>query len=203
MPTIHSLQPIQQLVVTASGPDRPGIVARLTKRVLECGGNVAESRMARLAGDFTILMLITFDVTTARKAEQLQNSLLQIEGLQVSTRWTSDERERETQPPRKFRRISLHGADNPGLVYNVTEYLFGHGINIENLETHTEEAPFGGTTLFMMEGLIAMPAKLSTSKLIHNLDTLQTTLGVDITISNIPIPAHHKFLTAYPAQGVL
>jgi glycine cleavage system regulatory protein len=26
-----------------------------------------------------------------------------------------------------------------GLVYNVTEYLFGHGINIENLETHTEE----------------------------------------------------------------
>ncbi len=41
---------------------RPGIVARLTKRVLECRGNVAESRMARLAGDFTILMLITFDI---------------------------------------------------------------------------------------------------------------------------------------------
>ncbi|CAM6047455.1 unnamed protein product [Sphagnum compactum] len=90
------LTAIQQLVVTASGPDRPGIVARLTKRVLECGGNVAESRMARLAGDFTILMLITFDVTscskpwtgvcrTARKAEQLQNSLLQIEGLQPAT----------------------------------------------------------------------------------------------------------------------
>jgi hypothetical protein len=26
-----------------------------------------------------------------------------------------------------------------GLVYNVTEYLFSHGINIENLETHTEQ----------------------------------------------------------------
>jgi glycine cleavage system regulatory protein len=140
---------------------------------------------------------------TARKAEQLQNSLLQIEGLQVSTRWTSDERYREIQPLRKFRRISLHGADNPGLVYNVTEYLFGHGINIENLETHTEEAPFGGTTLFMMEGLIAMPVNLSTSKLIHNLDTLQTTLGVDITISNIPIPSHHKFRTASPAQSIV
>jgi len=54
---------IQQLVVTALGPDRPGIVARLMKRVLECGDNMAESRMARLASDFTILMLITFDVT--------------------------------------------------------------------------------------------------------------------------------------------
>ncbi len=28
-----------------------------------------------------------------------------------------------------------------GLVYNVTEYLFSHGINIENLETHTEQVP--------------------------------------------------------------
>jgi glycine cleavage system regulatory protein len=65
------------------------------------------------------------------------------------------------------------------------------------------QAPFGGTTLFMMEGLIAMPVKLSTSELIHNLDTLQTTLGVDITISSIPIPAHHKFHTASTAQSVV
>lgn len=57
------LTAIQQLVVTASGPDRPGIVARLSKRVLDCGGNVEESRMARLAGEFSILMLITFNVT--------------------------------------------------------------------------------------------------------------------------------------------
>lgn len=54
---------VQQLVVTASGPDRPGIVARLSKRVLDCGGNVELSRMARLAGEFSILMLITFNVT--------------------------------------------------------------------------------------------------------------------------------------------
>lgn len=49
--------------MTASGPDRPGIVARLSKRVLDCGGNVEVSRMARLAGEFSILMLITFNVT--------------------------------------------------------------------------------------------------------------------------------------------
>jgi glycine cleavage system regulatory protein len=78
---------------------------------------------------------------TARKAEQLRNSLLEIDGLQVGTRWTSDERVKETQPLRKFRKILLRGADNPGLVYNVTEYLFSHGINIENLETHTEQVP--------------------------------------------------------------
>ncbi|CAK9879934.1 unnamed protein product [Sphagnum jensenii] len=202
-PLIHSLQPIQQLVVTASGPDRPGIVARLSKQVLECGGNVAESRMTRLAGDFTILMLITFDIATARKAEQLRNSLLEIDGLQVGTRWTSDERMKETQPLRKFRKILLRGADNPGLVYNVTEYLFSHGINIENLETHTEQAPSGGATLFMMAGVIAMPVRLSTRKLIHNLDTLQTTLGVDIAISNLPVSTSYKFRLPSPPQAIV
>ncbi|CAM6032760.1 unnamed protein product [Sphagnum compactum] len=202
-PLIHSLQPIQQLVVTASGPDRPGIVARLSKRVLECGGNVAESRMTRLAGDFTILMLITFDIATARKAEQLRNSLLEIDGLQVGTRWTSDERLKETQPLRKFRKILLRGADNPGLVYNVTEYLFSHGINIENLETHTEQAPSGGATLFMMAGVIAMPVRLSTRKLIHNLDTLQTTLGVDIAISNLPVSTSYKFRLPSPPLAIV
>ena len=54
---------LQHVVVTASGPDRPGIVARLSKRVLGCGGNVEVSRMARLASEFSNLMLVTFDVT--------------------------------------------------------------------------------------------------------------------------------------------
>lgn len=45
---------VRQLVVTAVGPDRPGLVSNLTKRVLESGGNVEESRMARLAGKSTL-----------------------------------------------------------------------------------------------------------------------------------------------------
>jgi len=196
--SISAFQPVQQLVVTASGPDRPGIVARLSKRVLDCGGNVELSRMARLAGEFSILMLITFNVTTARKAEQLRNSLLQIEGLQVSTRWTSDDLVKEKHAFQKFRKIMLRGVDNPGLVYNVAEYLSSLGINIESLETYTREESSGGPTLFMMEGVIAMPVSISTSKLIHNLGTLQATLGVEIVISNLPDPAHYDATTISP-----
>jgi hypothetical protein len=36
--------------------------------------------------------------------------------FQVGTRWTSDERVKETQPLRKFRKILLRGADNPGML---------------------------------------------------------------------------------------
>ncbi|CAI5992668.1 unnamed protein product [Closterium sp. NIES-64] len=175
----------RHLVVTASGPDRLGIVSTLAKRILECGGNVEESRMARLAGDFSIIMLIRVDATSPRIAEDLRLKLLEVQGLQVSTRWTVDERSDETAPKRKFRRLVLRGADNPGLVYNVTEYLSSKNINIENLETFTEEAPFGGTMLFLMEGVIAMPIRLPTRQLERQLDALQQSLGVQIELLNL------------------
>lgn len=52
------------------------------------------------------------------------------------------------------------------------------------------QAPSGSGTLFMMEGVIAMPVGLSTATFIHNLDTLQATLGAEISISDLPNPAH-------------
>jgi hypothetical protein len=67
----------------------------------------------------------------------------------------------------------------------------------------TKQAPFGGATLFMMAGVIAMPVRLSTHKLIHNLDTLQTTLGVDIAISNLPVSTNHKFQLPSPPQATV
>lgn len=50
--------------MTAYGPDRPDIVSRLTKKVLELGGNVEDSRMVWLAGNVSIRMLATVDTTS-------------------------------------------------------------------------------------------------------------------------------------------
>ena len=45
--------------------------------------------------------------------------------------------------------ISLSGADNEGLVHKVAERLAEKGINIEEMETGTENAPMSGTILFI------------------------------------------------------
>jgi len=56
-----------------------------------------------------------------------------------------------------------------------------------------------GTTpsgkLFMMEGVVAMPVGLSIAAFIHNLDTLQATLGAEIKISDLPNLVHDKIAT--------
>src|SRR3954453_22707446 len=46
-------------VLTLTGPDRIGIVDEVTGLLLERGGNVETSRMARLGGEFAILMLVS------------------------------------------------------------------------------------------------------------------------------------------------
>ena len=46
-------------------------------------------------------------------------------------------------------------------MYEVTAFLTKHRLNIEQLETSEEDAPFGGSTLFQMEGVATSPAPLA------------------------------------------
>ena len=48
----------QYIVITAVGQDRPGIVNDLSKTILDSGGNVTDSRMTVLGGEFALLMLV-------------------------------------------------------------------------------------------------------------------------------------------------
>ena len=49
----------KNFVLTLTGADRIGIVESLTKVLLDRGGNVETSRMARLGGEFAVLMLVS------------------------------------------------------------------------------------------------------------------------------------------------
>ena len=49
----------RQLVLTASGRDRVGIVEEITALILRFEGNIESSRMVRLGGDFAMLMFVS------------------------------------------------------------------------------------------------------------------------------------------------
>src|SRR5947207_12543102 len=51
-----SLMP--QLIITAVGPDRPGIVGELTAHLHAAGANLVESRMVNLRGEFAMMILL-------------------------------------------------------------------------------------------------------------------------------------------------
>ena len=58
----------KNFVLTLTGPDRIGIVERVTRVLLDRGGNVETSRMARLGGEFAILMLVSMPADAVRPA---------------------------------------------------------------------------------------------------------------------------------------
>ncbi len=49
------------LVLTAVGPDRPGLVSEISSMVLSAGANLEDSRMAILGGEFALLVLVSGD----------------------------------------------------------------------------------------------------------------------------------------------
>ena len=48
--------PKEYLVVTTVGPDRRGMVEKITDVMVNHQANIEESRMARLGGEFAVIM---------------------------------------------------------------------------------------------------------------------------------------------------
>jgi glycine cleavage system transcriptional repressor len=169
-----------QLIVTAVGPDRPGLVADVTRHVYEVGASLADSRMVNLRGHFALLALIEGNpealASLRRKLESDGSGMgLHLE-MYEATAGTS------RAPGSIPYRLKVYSNDQPGIAARVTALLRQHSVNVEELETRIESAPFAGTPLFMLEGLVTLPHGSSARKLRDELATLGEKIGCDIDL---------------------
>jgi glycine cleavage system transcriptional repressor len=170
----------KHIVLTLTGHDRIGIVESVTKLVMDLSGNVEESRMAHLGGEFAMLMLISVNEENSAKL-QTQLAKLTEDGFMVNTCET------QQADPQRFSgwipyEIVVNGADHEGIIHNITHYLAEKGINIETMDTHMVKAPMSGTPLFMMDGIVVVPPNL---KLTWQDDLLDVgdELNLDISVA--------------------
>ncbi len=167
-----------ELVVTAVGPDRPGIASEFTGHVHAAGANLADSRMANLRGQFALLALVegSADVleTLKKKLKEAAPSM----GLSVEFSVAPKTDPRKGVP---FK-LKTYSMDQPGIVHRITSYLREHHINVEELSTRLESAPFMGTPVFTMEVLMLVPSTLSVKSLRRALEELGDTLNCDVDI---------------------
>ena len=148
----------KHLVLTLTGHDRVGIVEQVTKLVFNFNGNVEESRMARLGGEFAMLMLISI---TGDSLQALENSLKELQ----KDNFVITVCETESTETNKYAgwlpyELTVNGADHEGIIHHITHYLAANGINIETMDTHMVKAPMSGTPLFIMDGIIVVPPDL-------------------------------------------
>ena len=171
-----------QLLVCAIGEDRPGIVAQLTEVVARHGGNLEESRMAILGGEFAAIMLVT---VALERVDAFKTELHRLNGdsLNVIVKPT------QRLDPNRFKGhsyydITLNGADHEGIVHKVSALLHERSINIQSMDTDLVNAPETGTPLFRMKAIVAVPKSMGLQTLQEDLRKLGNQENVDITVQS-------------------
>jgi len=168
------------IVLTLTGPDRVGIVEDVSKAMLDLGGNIETSRMARLGGEFAILALVS---VPSERVDELEAALAHLsdEGYKVTTIRTRAAA--QAAPAGTWYRIEVEGADHEGIIQTIAHGLSQRGINIESAETWTTGAPTTGQPLFCMTALVVVPTSLETSEWMAELDEAGREANVDITVA--------------------
>jgi glycine cleavage system transcriptional repressor len=172
---------MQELVITAVGPDRPGLVGKLTAPLYEASANLADSRMVNLRGQFAVILLAEVpDGSLERVRGQLREVADQL-GLTLS--FTDKATRGETTAVGVPLRLRTFAMDQPGLVHRVTDLLQRHGVNVEELTTRSTPRAQTGAPLFSMELRITVPSALPIRTLRAELERLCDELNCDLELS--------------------
>jgi len=169
------------LVLSALGPDRPGLVAEVTEFLVDLGCNVDGSRMAVLGGEFGMMMLVRGAEDQLQAIQRGVGELERRTGLRFSFRPTVDPRERQ-RPPAVPYVVSAYALDHEGIVHAVSEALYRLGANIVSLETDPYSAPHTATTLFRMEALVEVPPQVSVAELRASLSRVAAQQNLDLEV---------------------
>lgn len=171
----------EQLIITAVGPDRPGLVGELTTALHQSGGNILDTRMVNLRGQFALVLLIevaqdaaALSASATKKAEAM--------GLQLRIAPQGDPVTRVSGLPYALRTYSM---DQPGIVARLTTLLRSFNVNIEDLSAWQESAPFAGSPLFRCEIRLTVPATVGVASLRAELTRLCNELNCDVDLEPV------------------
>jgi glycine cleavage system transcriptional repressor len=157
--------------VTAVGADRPGIVAAVTGAFAGLGGNLEDSSMTILRGQFAMMLVVdapagvgageleaalagpatdldlVVTVRPAPQSEAPQSAAPQSEAAQSeqaqSEQAQSEAADDATDGAGSWT-VSVYGADHPGIVHGMASLLAERSVNIVDLSTRmvgTPESP--------------------------------------------------------------
>ncbi len=167
---------MNQVIVTAVGADRPGIVAAITGALLEIGGNLEETRAALLRGSFaTVLAVAVPDGTGVDEVEAALAPVAKELGLGL---WVGTASPKPAGAPLQRCVVSVYGADHPGIVHGMTVALAEHSANILDLSARLVGEP----PIYVLGIEVELPERLDSERLAGALAPVAAVHGVELTV---------------------
>lgn len=138
-------------LLSISGHDRPGIVRDVAESMLHLKANIEDSSMTALRGRFAMMLIIRLPEgggltdLKAALAELEQRTGLTIQSQPIG----ADEVAVETVEPDYV--ITVHGADQLGIVYGVSNALADLGVSIVDVSTKVRPSTIEPVYLMALE----------------------------------------------------
>jgi glycine cleavage system transcriptional repressor len=170
----------QQLVLTAIGEDRPGIVSELTKLVSDCHCNIIDSRIAILGNEFTFIMLLAGDMAALCRVEHLLPCKGMELGLLTMMKRTSKHIQGEYSAGYN---LEYHGVDTPGTLSKFTGFFAQQNISICSLKSDTYEE--NDQLMMRCEIEVNIPVDVNTDDFKMKFEDLSRELNVDYIFRRI------------------
>ncbi len=168
------------IILTAVGPDRPGMAHAVASILADAGCNIEDTTMTRLAGEFAMILIV--ELPGEISLAQLQVRLAPLEnshGLFLSSREIADEAplsEQEKDAPRFI--VTAYGAERAGLLARLTGVLSAHEANITDVQSRVASAG----TVYVMIFEVQLPPDLSPETLQAALETAAREISVTVSM---------------------
>lgn len=170
------------LVLTVIGPDKPGLVERLSQHLAQHQGNWMESSLSRLGGKFAGIVLVTIP-KDQQAAFTHSLSSLESDGLKVGVELAESTTANSSSHQQLFT-LELVGHDKPGIVREISQALARHQINVESLNTELVSGSMSAELLFKADAQLLAPENLDMDQLQEALEAIANDLMVDISLNN-------------------
>jgi glycine cleavage system transcriptional repressor len=135
-------------MLTLVGEDQPAIVAKLTTALFKGGCNLGEAAMARLGGNFSIMLMVQHS-GGVESLETLIAPVAQALGLHLHADRIEGHLHRHLIPDV---RVTVYGADRAGIVAQVTSALSSVGFNILDLQSDVGGSDAKPVYIMTLEG---------------------------------------------------
>jgi glycine cleavage system transcriptional repressor len=166
------------VILTAIGADRPGLVDEVSQFIFSRGGNIEDSRMVNLRGQFAIMVLVGGAAGVLDRVKREVDELSRSSALHVEVHEAQAPAAGAPEPSLPYR-LTATAIDQPGLVHRVAHLLRDARVNIESLDTRLTAAPYTGAPVFDMELILSVPKSTPLSQLRQSVAKLCDELNVD------------------------
>jgi glycine cleavage system transcriptional repressor len=170
--------------ISAIGRDRPGIVAAVTKVLLDHEVNIEDSQMTILRGHFTMMLVVSTPEGADRDAlhADLDDAAdaLGLEAISLSEVEDVD----PASEPEASHIVTVYGLDHPGIVHAVAAAMAEREVDITDLNTRLV-GDGEGEPLYALMMEVALPASVSASELEDGLATVGQEQGVEVTVREL------------------